>query len=150
MYMIFDANKRLLATGDTKPGATQLGKGEYVIRLVLRHDSPAILEKMKVGRGMTQPGSEDCLASPALHHNSADQAERSWARRTRSPLPCLHPGSNARRVSLCGAGSHALSPRSGPAQRTPMTALRIGQRWLSSAWHPSVICGLGSRAILQA
>ena len=48
MYMIFDANKRLLATGDTKPATTQLGKGDYVICLVLRHDSPAILEKMKV------------------------------------------------------------------------------------------------------
>ena len=48
MHMIFDSNKRLMGCGDTKPNATQLGKGDYVIRLVLRHDSSALLEKLKV------------------------------------------------------------------------------------------------------
>ena len=83
MYMIFDAHKHLLATGDTKPGATQLSKGDYVIRLVLRHDSPAILEKMKVWQLMLWPGSEDCLASPAAHHESTEcGAQRLHAQHT--------------------------------------------------------------------
>ena len=47
MYMLFDANKKLLATGDIYPSATQLTKGEYTVRLLLRHDSAALLDKFR-------------------------------------------------------------------------------------------------------
>ena len=45
MYMLHDANKRLLGCGDTKPSAVQLAKGDYVLRVVLRHDSHSLLDK---------------------------------------------------------------------------------------------------------
>lgn len=47
MYMLFDGNKKLLATGDIYPGPQQLKKGDYVLRLLLRHDSPILLEKFR-------------------------------------------------------------------------------------------------------
>ena len=47
MYMLFDANKKLLATGDIYPAAVQLAKGEYTLRLLLRHDSAPLLDKFR-------------------------------------------------------------------------------------------------------
>ena len=47
MYMLFDANRKLLGTGDIYPSAVQLTKGEYTLRLVLRHDSPQLLDKFR-------------------------------------------------------------------------------------------------------
>lgn len=47
MYMLFDGSKKLLAVGDIYPAPQQLAKGDYVLRLLLRHDSPALLEKFR-------------------------------------------------------------------------------------------------------
>eukprot|EP00963_Diacronema_lutheri_P014099 scaffold2858_cov659-Pavlova_lutheri.AAC.70 len=47
MYMVFDTNKRLLAVGDIYPDPVKLTKGTYIIRLMLRHDNPELLEKYK-------------------------------------------------------------------------------------------------------
>ena len=47
MYMLFDSNRKLLGTGDIYPAAVQLSKGEYTLRLMLRHDSPQLLDKFR-------------------------------------------------------------------------------------------------------
>jgi len=47
MYMIFDENKQLLGCGDIYPEATKLPKGDFTIRLLLRHDQADLLVKMK-------------------------------------------------------------------------------------------------------
>ncbi|KAJ6876302.1 tripeptidyl-peptidase 2-like isoform X2 [Populus alba x Populus x berolinensis] len=46
-YMVSDTNKRVYAMGDVYPSATKLPKGEYNLRLYLRHDNMQYLEKMK-------------------------------------------------------------------------------------------------------
>ncbi|MBA0685284.1 hypothetical protein Goari_012955, partial [Gossypium aridum] len=46
-YMISDTNKRVYAMGDCYPASSQLPKGEYSLRLYLRHDNVQYLEKMK-------------------------------------------------------------------------------------------------------
>ncbi|CAM6096265.1 unnamed protein product [Calypogeia fissa] len=46
-YMISDANKRVLATGDCYPKAVRISKGDYVLRLFIRHDNMSYLEKLK-------------------------------------------------------------------------------------------------------
>ena len=47
LHAIFDANKQLLRWGDFYVDPTKLKAGEYEVRLQLRHDSPAYLEKLK-------------------------------------------------------------------------------------------------------
>ena len=46
MYMVYDSNKRLLSVGDIYPAEATLNKGEYTIKLLLRHDNPSLLEKL--------------------------------------------------------------------------------------------------------
>ena len=47
MSMLHDANKRLIKVSDIYPEFTDLKKGDYIIRLHLRHDDAALLDKMK-------------------------------------------------------------------------------------------------------
>ncbi|MCO5584273.1 hypothetical protein L7F22_038197 [Adiantum nelumboides] len=46
-YMIADVNKRILAMGDVYPKGVKLSKGDYTLRLHLRHDNIQYLEKLK-------------------------------------------------------------------------------------------------------
>ncbi|CAK9160937.1 unnamed protein product [Ilex paraguariensis] len=46
-YMISDSNKRVYSMGDVYPNSAKLPKGEYNLRLYLRHDNVQYLEKMK-------------------------------------------------------------------------------------------------------
>ncbi|KAI5070002.1 hypothetical protein GOP47_0014345 [Adiantum capillus-veneris] len=46
-YMIADVNKRVLAMGDVYPKGVKLSKGDYTLRLHLRHDNIQYLEKLK-------------------------------------------------------------------------------------------------------
>eukprot|EP00249_Psilotum_nudum_P018372 c26772_g1_i1 orf=205-4470(+) len=46
-YMISDPNKRVLAMGDAYPKGIQLSKGDYTLKLFLRHDNIQYLEKLK-------------------------------------------------------------------------------------------------------
>ena len=47
MSMLHDANKRLIKVSDIYPEFSDLKKGEYTIRLQLRHDDAVLLDKMK-------------------------------------------------------------------------------------------------------
>ena len=46
-WMLFDAAKRLVATGNREPKTVKLTKGDYVLRFHVRHDDPALIEKLK-------------------------------------------------------------------------------------------------------
>ena len=45
--MLHDANKRLIKVSDIYPEFSDLKKGDYTIRLQLRHDDAVLLDKMK-------------------------------------------------------------------------------------------------------
>lgn len=47
LYMIADVNKRVYGMGDVYPKGVQLPKGDYTLRLHLRHDNIQYLEKLK-------------------------------------------------------------------------------------------------------
>lgn len=47
MSMLHDTNKRVIKVSDIYPDYTDLKKGDYIIRLQLRHDDAALLDKMK-------------------------------------------------------------------------------------------------------
>lgn len=47
LTQVFDANKRLLYTGDAVPEEVSLVKGDHTARVMLRHDNIAMLEKLK-------------------------------------------------------------------------------------------------------
>ncbi len=46
-WQVFDTHKQLITTGDMYPAAVSLDKGEYTIRLELRHADPEVLEEYK-------------------------------------------------------------------------------------------------------
>ncbi|KAL4191574.1 hypothetical protein AMTRI_Chr07g81290 [Amborella trichopoda] len=46
-YMISDSNKRVYGVGDVYPKKVKLAKGEFTLRLHLRHENVQYLEKMK-------------------------------------------------------------------------------------------------------
>lgn len=46
MTMLHDSNKRLLKVSDIYPAQVDLKKGDYTVRLQLRHDDAALLDKM--------------------------------------------------------------------------------------------------------
>lgn len=47
MVFVCDANKQVLAVGDIYPETTTLKKGDYTIRVHLRHEDPTLLDKLK-------------------------------------------------------------------------------------------------------
>ncbi|KAJ7534838.1 hypothetical protein O6H91_12G006200 [Diphasiastrum complanatum] len=46
-YMISDVNKRVVAKGDVYPKGVRLSKGDYTLRLYIRHDNVGYLEKLR-------------------------------------------------------------------------------------------------------
>jgi hypothetical protein len=59
------ASKRQRYSGDIYPSGVQLSKGEYVVRLLLRHDSHELLDKLKslplvMSRKLDTPGGPGC------------------------------------------------------------------------------------------
>jgi len=47
MILIFDSNKRLMGSTDAWPTPIKLKKGEYLLRMQVRHDDTSMLEKLK-------------------------------------------------------------------------------------------------------
>jgi tripeptidyl-peptidase-2 len=46
-WMLFDAGRRLLATGNRDPKTVELARGDYVLRFHVRHDDPTLIEKLR-------------------------------------------------------------------------------------------------------
>ncbi|KAK9809052.1 hypothetical protein WJX72_008467 [[Myrmecia] bisecta] len=70
MFMLFDANKRQLAVGDIYPEPVQLKKGDYTIRVHLRHDDVALLEKLRGMPLVVERKLADDLKLPVYASNS--------------------------------------------------------------------------------
>lgn len=47
IIMIYDENKLLLCTSDVYPSSVHLKKGDYTIRVMIRHEKPEFLDKLK-------------------------------------------------------------------------------------------------------
>jgi hypothetical protein len=47
LTQVFDSQRRLLYTGDAVPDEVALSKGEHTARVMLCHDSLAVLEQLK-------------------------------------------------------------------------------------------------------
>eukprot|EP01025_Chloroclados_australasicus_P012076 TRINITY_DN154_c0_g3_i1.p1 TRINITY_DN154_c0_g3~~TRINITY_DN154_c0_g3_i1.p1 ORF type:complete len:1355 (+),score=115.99 TRINITY_DN154_c0_g3_i1:491-4066(+) len=48
IYMIFDSNEALVGQGEVYPESHQLQKGDYTLKLMVRHDNVDLLEKFKM------------------------------------------------------------------------------------------------------
>lgn len=70
MYMVYDANKRLMSVGDIYPSEVTLGKGDHTIKLLLRHDSPALLEKLRDLPMIVERKLKDAITVPIYHTNA--------------------------------------------------------------------------------
>lgn len=70
MYMVYDSNKKLLSVGDLYPEEVTLQKGDHVIRLHLRHDDPAVLERMRDLVMVVQRKLKDPVSVPVYPTNS--------------------------------------------------------------------------------
>eukprot|EP00798_Chlamydomonas_sp_ICE-L_P009787 gene9786-7671_t len=70
-YHVHDYGKRLIASGDAYPENVTLKKGDYVIKLVLRHDNNELLEKMKNTTLVMQRQLETAVTVP-VYRNKKD------------------------------------------------------------------------------
>jgi tripeptidyl-peptidase-2 len=46
LWMIFNANRKLVGKGDFRPEGVKLAKGDYTYRVLIRHDQVAMLDKL--------------------------------------------------------------------------------------------------------
>eukprot|EP01026_Neomeris_dumetosa_P037699 TRINITY_DN3055_c0_g1_i4.p1 TRINITY_DN3055_c0_g1~~TRINITY_DN3055_c0_g1_i4.p1 ORF type:complete len:326 (-),score=86.37 TRINITY_DN3055_c0_g1_i4:25-1002(-) len=72
--MIFDSNKCLVGVGDIYPNSHQLTKGDYTLKLMLRHENVDLLEKFKTVSIMLRKNLEKDITVPI--HNSMAAAIR--------------------------------------------------------------------------
>lgn len=70
---------RHAAVSDIYPEAVQLRKGEYVLRVVLRHDDAALLNKLKA-RGSWWPGTPGLTGQALCRSLLGSGAEQEWGR----------------------------------------------------------------------
>jgi len=70
MYMIYDANQKLLGVGDIYPAESTLQKGEHTIKLLLRHDDTSILEKLRDLPMIVERKLKDPISVPVYPTNS--------------------------------------------------------------------------------
>ena len=70
-WMLFDANKKRIAVGDAFPASYNvkaLAKGDYVLRLHIRHEDPAQLAKLaSMTIVLERPLSKVLLVTQSLH-----------------------------------------------------------------------------------
>jgi tripeptidyl-peptidase-2 len=64
-----DENKQLLGVGDIYPDAITLKKGEYTVQLVLRHEDPAVLEKLRTLPMLIERKLENAITVPVYSTN---------------------------------------------------------------------------------
>uniref|UniRef100_A0A2A4JXG6 Uncharacterized protein n=1 Tax=Heliothis virescens TaxID=7102 RepID=A0A2A4JXG6_HELVI len=90
MWMLYNSNKQLLMTGDAYPSkyTTKLEKGDYTLRLNIRHENKSLLEKLQdlpaiIQQRLQQPITLDVYCSPSL-------AITGGKKFTSGPLPSGH------------------------------------------------------------
>ncbi|KAJ8735983.1 hypothetical protein PYW08_006639 [Mythimna loreyi] len=73
MWMLYNSCKQLVATGDAYPSkySVKLEKGDYTLRLSIRHENKSLLEKLQelpatIQQRLQQPISLDVYCSPSL------------------------------------------------------------------------------------
>lgn len=91
MSMLFDTNKRLLKVNDIYPEAVQLSKGDYIIRLYLRHDDSTLLAKMRNLPIIVDRKLGDAITVPIYN----TQAEAVKASNGTAKERTLYPGAHA-------------------------------------------------------
>jgi tripeptidyl-peptidase-2 len=64
-----DENKQLLGVGDIYPDAITLKKGEYTVQLALRHEDPAVLEKLRTLPMLIERKLENAITVPVYTTN---------------------------------------------------------------------------------
>ncbi len=89
--MLHDTNKRLIKVSDIYPDYTDLKKGDYTIRLQLRHDDAALLDKMKEVPVVVERKLKDAVTVPVYANRDAVKGGKAVKERA------LHPG----RLTLC-------------------------------------------------
>jgi tripeptidyl-peptidase-2 len=75
MYMLYDSNQQLLSVGDIYPAEATLEKGDHTIKLMLRHDDTAILEKLRDLPMLVERKLKDPISVPIYPTNSDAVAE---------------------------------------------------------------------------
>ena len=91
MYMVYDSNKRLLSVGDIYPAEATLSRGDYTIKLLLRHDNPSLLEKLSDMTMVVERKLKDPI-SVSIYPNHAEAVTEDNAIKefilTRGQSPC--------------------------------------------------------------
>lgn len=106
MTMLHDANKRLLKVSDIYPAPMDLKKGEYVIRLQLRHDDAALLDKLNDLPVVVEKKLKEPITVP-VYANNRDAVKAGKAVKERS----LHPGEITRYVAPTGTSPEQSQTR---------------------------------------
>lgn len=87
MSMLHDTNKRLIKVSDIYPDYVDLKKGDYVIRLQLRHDDAVLLDKMKETPVVVERKLKEAVTVP-VYATNRDAVKGGKAVKERA----LHPG----------------------------------------------------------
>jgi len=69
MSFIRDENKQLLGVADIYPEAITLKKGEYTVQLMLRHEEPSVLEKLRTLPMLIERKLENAIQVPVYTSN---------------------------------------------------------------------------------
>ena len=85
--MLHDSNKRLIKVSDIYPDYADLKKGDYVIRLQLRHDDAVLLDKMKDLPVVVERKLKEAVSVP-VYATNRDAVKGSKPVKERA----LHPG----------------------------------------------------------
>lgn len=88
--MLHDTNKRLIKVSDIYPDYADLKKGDYVIRLQLRHDDAVLLDKMKDTPVVVERKLKDAITVP-VYATNREAVKGGKAVKERA----LHPGMTA-------------------------------------------------------
>ncbi len=112
MSMLHDTNKRLIKVSDIYPDYADLKKGDYVIRLQLRHEDAVLLDKMKEIPVVVERKLKEAVTVP-VYATNRDAVKGGKAVKERA----LHPGEYdtitdqlRMQSQLCYSSKTAISP----------------------------------------